>query len=137
MPARICDRPLVQWRAYMRNTALTTWAELARVGGPEAIGYRDTPASWRPAAREMLLPRDGSASRFGSLEQAEFPHGQRRTVDSLVATFSTKAGILVMPVQEREARLNCIRAFLASRPETADGEFTLPMTTAVLRAVRL
>jgi hypothetical protein len=30
-----------------------------------------------------------------------------------------------------------IRAFLASRPETADGEFTLPMLTGVLRVRRL
>jgi len=33
-------------------------------------------------------------------------------------------------------RLFRIRAFLASRPETARGEFTLPMLTGVLR-VRL
>lgn len=36
-----------------------------------------------------------------------------------------------MPEQEREARLGRIRAFLADRPETAQGEFTLPMLTAV------
>ena len=52
------------------------------------------------------------------------------------ATFSTKAGILVMTAQEREARLSQIRAFLASRPETAEGEFILPMATAVLRTTR-
>jgi hypothetical protein len=33
-------------------------------------------------------------------EQAEFPHGQRRTADSLVATLATRAGMLVMPEQE-------------------------------------
>lgn len=112
-------------------------AELAHVGGPEAIGSRDTPSNWRVAAAGMYLPQDGSAARFGSPEQAEFPHGQRRTADSLVATFSTKAGILVMSVREREARLSQIRAFLATRPETAVGEFTLPMATAVLRTKRL
>ena len=112
-------------------------AELAQVGGPEAIGRRDTPDNWRVAAAEMLLPGDGSTARFDVPEQAQFPHGQRRTADSLVATFSTKAGILVMTAQEREARLSQIRAFLASRPETAQGEFTLPMATAVLRTTRL
>jgi hypothetical protein len=75
--------------------------------------------------------------RFGSPEQAEFPHGQRRTADSLVSTFATKAGLLVMPGQERQATLGRIRAFLASRPETARGEFTLPMLTGVLRVRRL
>ncbi|UUS34535.1 MULTISPECIES: hypothetical protein [Streptomyces] len=42
-----------------------------------------------------------------------------------------------MPEREREATIGRGRAFLASRPETADGEFTLPMLTAVLRARRL
>lgn len=42
-----------------------------------------------------------------------------------------------MPEQEREATLGRIRAFLASRPETAEGEFALPMLTAVLRVRRL
>jgi SAM-dependent methyltransferase len=110
---------------------------LAQVGGREAIGSRDTPANWRVAAAEMHLPKSRSAARFGSPEQAEFPHGQRRTADSLVATFSTKAGILVMTAQEREVRLSQIRTFLASRPETAHGEFILPMVTGVLRTRRL
>ena len=38
-----------------------------------------------------------------------------------------------MPEQERQATLGRIRAFLASGPETAGGEFTLPMLTGVLR----
>ncbi|MEV7027550.1 hypothetical protein [Kitasatospora sp. NPDC093558] len=38
-----------------------------------------------------------------------------------------------MPEEERAALLGRIRAFLAGCPETADGEFTLPMLTGVLR----
>ena len=76
-------------------------------------------------------------AQFGSAEQAEFPHGQRRTADTLVATIATRAGVLVMPEQEREATLGRIRAFLASRPETTSGEFTLPMLTGVLRVRQL
>ncbi len=90
----------------------------------------------RPTAGAHL-PNIGPVAQFGSLEQAEFPHGQRRTADSLVATLATKAGMLVMPEQEHEATLGRIRAFLASRPETARGEFTLPMLTGVLRVRRL
>jgi hypothetical protein len=45
--------------------------------------------------------------------------------------------MLVMPEQEREATLGRIRAFLANRPETALGEFNLPMLTGVLRVRRL
>ena len=111
-------------------------AGLERVSGSAAIGPRDTLTSWRTATTGMHLPRTGEA-RFGSPEQAEFPHGQRRTADSLAATLATRAGMLVMPEPEREATLTRIRAFLASNPETADGEFTLPMLTGVLRARRL
>lgn len=110
-------------------------AELARVSGSAAIGPRDTPASWRAETAGMHLPRTGAAA-FDSPEQAEFPHGQRRTAESLVATLATRAGVLVMPAPEREALMGRIRAFLASRPETSDGEFTLPMRTAVLRVKR-
>jgi SAM-dependent methyltransferase len=111
-------------------------AGLERVSGNAAVGPRDTLSSWRVATAGLHLPRNGPA-RFGSPEQAEFPHGQRRTADSLVATLATRAGLLVMPEPEREARLGRIRAFLASRPETAGGEFIVPMLTGVLRVRRL
>ncbi|MGW6398065.1 class I SAM-dependent methyltransferase [Streptomyces sp. NPDC055134] len=111
--------------------------ELERVSGSAAIGPRDTRSSWRAETAGAHLPSVGLVARFGSPEQTEFPHGQRRTADSLVATFATKAGVLVMPEQEREATLDPIRAFLKSRPETARGEFTLPMLTGVLRVRRL
>jgi hypothetical protein len=38
-----------------------------------------------------------------------------------------------MPEAQRDELLGRIRAYLASRPETALGEFTLPMLTCVLR----
>jgi SAM-dependent methyltransferase len=112
-------------------------AGLERVGGSAAVGPRDTLTSWRAATADAHLPQGGLIARFGSPEQAEFPHGQRRTADSLVATIATRAGLLVMPEQEQEATLGRIRAFLASTPETARGEFVLPMLTGVLRLRRL
>jgi SAM-dependent methyltransferase len=113
------------------------WVDgLARVAGSAAVGPRDTPAAWRAETADAHLPRTGGAARFGSPEQAEFRHGQRRTADSLVATLATRAGMLVMPHREQQATLGRIRAFLAGRPETADGEFTLPMLTCVLRVRR-
>jgi SAM-dependent methyltransferase len=108
-------------------------AGLAEVSGPAAIGPRDTPAPWRAETASMHLPLSGAPSLFDSPEQAEFPHGQPRTADSLVATLATRAGVLVMPDDEREDLLGRIRTYLASRPETAQGEFTLPMLTCVLR----
>lgn len=112
-------------------------AGLERVSGSAAIGPRDTLSSWRAATAGAHLPSAGQAARFGSPEQAEFPHGQCRTADSLVAALATRAGMLVMPDHAQEATLGRIRAFLASRPETARSEFTLPMLTGVLRVRRL
>jgi SAM-dependent methyltransferase len=111
-------------------------AELARVSGSAVVGPRDTPTSWRAETADAYLPARDGAARFGLPEHSEFPHGQRRTADSLVATLATRAGVLVMPEEEREATLGRIRAFLASKPETAGGEFTLPMLTCVLRVRR-
>jgi hypothetical protein len=42
-----------------------------------------------------------------------------------------------MPERERQARLKEIRDFLAGCPETASGDFDLPMLTCVLRTGRL
>ena len=112
-------------------------AGLERVSGRAAIGPRDTLGSWRAATTNLHLPTNGLVAQFGSPEQAEFPHGQRRTADSLVATLATRAGVLVMSKQVQEATLARIRAFLMSRPETARDEFTLPMFTGVLRVRRV
>ena len=109
---------------------------LERVGGPAAIGPRDTRSSWRTATAGLHLA-DTGMTWFGSPEQAEFPHGQRRTAESLVATIGTRAGLLVMPEQQRRVTLGRIRAFLSSTQETRSGEFTLPMLTGVLRVRRL
>jgi SAM-dependent methyltransferase len=112
-------------------------AGLERVGGSAAIGRRDALSRWRAETAEAHLPESGFVARFGLPEQAEFPHGQRRTADSLVATFATKAGILVMRDAKRKATLGQIGAYLASRPETANGEFNVPILTGVLRVRRL
>jgi SAM-dependent methyltransferase len=112
-------------------------AGLERVSGSAAIGPRDTLSSWRAETAGAHLPGTGLTARFGLPEQAEFPHRQRRTADSLVAALATRAGVLVMPEREQKATLGRIRAFLAGRPETARGEFTLPMLTGVLRVQRL
>jgi SAM-dependent methyltransferase len=111
-------------------------AGLARVSGSAAIGPRDTPTSWRAETATLHLPKTGVAARAGTPPAPASRTGQRRTADSLVATLATRAGMLVMPEQERRATLGRIRAFLASRPETAHGEFILPMLTAVLRVRR-
>ncbi|WP_045740947.1 class I SAM-dependent methyltransferase [Actinoplanes rectilineatus] len=107
-------------------------AGLARVAGPDVIGPRDTPAAWRDATPGV----PGEGSWFGDVERAMFGHGQRRTADALVATLATRAGVLTMPEVRRRMVLDGIRGYLASRPETANGEFTLPMLTCVIRVRR-
>ena len=74
---------------------------------------------------------------FTTPEVATFPHRQRRTIDSLAATFATRSRMLVIPAAERSAVLARIRGYLAARPETAGGAFDVPLVTKVVRAVRL
>jgi SAM-dependent methyltransferase len=112
-------------------------AGLERISGSATIGPRDTLSSWRAATADVHLPYVGVVAEFGAPERAEFPHGQRRTAESLVSTLATRAGLLVMPEEQREGTLGRIRAFLAGSPATARGEFTLPMLTGVLRLRRL
>ncbi|MGH3499213.1 MAG: methyltransferase domain-containing protein [Nocardioidaceae bacterium] len=112
-------------------------AQLERVSGAAAIGPRDTRSSWFAAPGDAHLPDLGTITDLRTPQRAEFSHGQQRNAEALVATLATKAAVLVMPEWERATTLERVRDFLAGRPETAHGEFTLPMLTAVLRAQRL
>jgi SAM-dependent methyltransferase len=78
---------------------------------------------------------DQFGDSFSPAERAEFPNFQPRTARSLLATMATHSQLLIMPPEERERLLGQVRAYLASRPETA-GQFELPMVTTTLRAVR-
>ena len=93
--------------------------------------WRDSAAKSR---QEQLLGEHSDL--FAAAGVGEFGHGQARTADSLLATISTHSHLLVMDEAERAALLARVGDFLRSRPETAHGEFTLPMVTVVLRARR-
>jgi SAM-dependent methyltransferase len=73
---------------------------------------------------------------FTDTERAEFPNTQRCTVESLVGTIGTHSRLLVMDAPERDALLARVDDYLQGLPETADGEFTLPLVTLVLRTTR-
>ena len=93
---------------------------------------------WRDGAaqsRQEWLQGEG-ADLFAAAEVGEFGHGQARTADSLLATIGTHSHLLVMEEAERARLLARTGEFLRSQPETASGEFTLPMVTVVLRAQR-
>jgi len=93
---------------------------------------------WRDRARQARQERLAAAGSglFETPEVAEFENGQRRTVDSLLATIATHSNFLVMAEPDRTRVLAQVRDFLRGRPETAAGEFVFPMVTAVLRAAR-
>jgi SAM-dependent methyltransferase len=95
-----------------------------------------TVTSWHTRAADAHLAEIDLPGLFGPVERAEFPHGQRRTAESLLATIATHSRLLVMDDDARADLLGRIRDYLASRPETASGEFTLPMLTGVLRTRR-
>jgi len=97
-----------------------------------------TLTTWRGSAaksrQEQLL---GEASDlFSAAEVGEFGHGQVRTADSLLATIGTHSHLLVMEEADRARLLARVGDFLRSQPETAHGEFTLPLVTVGLRARR-
>jgi SAM-dependent methyltransferase len=73
---------------------------------------------------------------FTPPERAEFPNSQLLDAEKLVELIGTHSQFLVMPASERERLLATIGAYLASRPETAGGQFELPLVTSALRAVR-
>lgn len=74
---------------------------------------------------------------FTEQEAEVFPHVQRRTVESLAETFGTHSRMLVVSAQERAEVMGRIREYLSGLPETADGEFNLPLITKVIRATRV
>lgn len=98
-------------------------AELTRVSRAEST----TP----PELGTAKLPEH---PLFDAFESAQFPHSQRRTAASLTATIGTHSHTLVMPAPQRAEVLRRITDYLHSRPETAAGEFDLPLVTLVLRA---
>jgi SAM-dependent methyltransferase len=95
-----------------------------------------TLSNWRAQASDAHLADIDLSGMFEPPERAEFPHGHLRTADSLLATIATHSRLLVMDDDERVQLLARIREYLHERPETAAGEFTLPMVTCVLRTRR-
>jgi SAM-dependent methyltransferase len=101
-------------------------------GGSAAV----TLSAWRAQASGAHLAEIDLSEMFEPPERAEFRHGQLRTAESLVATLATHSRLLMMDDVERAQMLARIREYLHGRPETAVGEFTLPMVSCVLRSRR-
>jgi len=108
-------------------------AELAKItkNGMTLSLWRQTPEADRE--EHMLL---AGSDWFTPTEEDEFDNKQSRTADSLVAGIATTSVFLLMEEAERARTLATIRDFLDGRPETSAGEFTLPLMTGAVRAVR-
>ena len=104
------------------------------VRGLDGIHSATRPATPSGSTRGIYLP--DHLGPFSGQERAEFPHAQRRTAESLVATAATHSLFLTMAEPARTEALGRMLAYLKSRPETADGEFDFPMRTIVLRTIR-
>jgi hypothetical protein len=73
---------------------------------------------------------------FAAPTHKSFEHAHARTADSLIETLSTHSIFLIMEPDEREANLSRVREYLADTPQTASGEFSVPIVTLAVRAIR-
>jgi SAM-dependent methyltransferase len=115
------DDDRVEWVAQLQ--------EVAQGAAAPSLSRR------RAEAAHFAADQFGTAW-FGQVERSEFPYGMVMTAESLVALILTHSKMLVMAEAQAAEVIAGVRRFLARRPETADGEFTLPMVTTVVRAVR-
>jgi SAM-dependent methyltransferase len=133
---------------FDRDVALTEIARVLRPGG--AVGalwnHDDLQVEWvaeLAALNRTAVSFPGAAgdqgdilphAAFGPFEREFFAHSHRCTADSLTATIGTHSHTLVVSETERAEVLTRVRRYLSSRPETAHGEFDLPLRTTVVRA---
>ena len=101
-----------------------------------AEGAASPSLSRRRSEAASFGPEQFGRALFTPTERAEFPNAQRLTADALVSLIGTHSHVLIMEPGDRDRLLGKIRGYLASRPETAEGEFELPMVTSVIRTVR-
>jgi SAM-dependent methyltransferase len=116
------DDDRVPWVAGLQDAA-------GGAASPSLSRRRSEAASFGPEQFGMAL--------FTPTERAEFANSQPLTAETLVELIGTHSQVIVMTLEERARMLARIRDYLASRQETAAGEFELPMVTSVIRAVAL
>jgi SAM-dependent methyltransferase len=133
---------------FDRAAALADIARVLRPGGALAAFWNkeDDSVGWVAAMGEVARSSvtqswstdyptfDGE--HFEAGEKVDFPHTHRRTAASLTATIGTQSHTLVISDEERATVLGRIHDYLRSRPETAAGEFDMPLLTTVIRGRR-
>lgn len=151
MPDRSVDAVLVG-QAWHWFDAERARAEITRVlctGGVLAVlrNGEDDQVGWVAGfldAVEWSLRAGGAARRtflppgedLADVTEQRFANPHPTDTDSMIARLNTFSWVLTAPPAERAALLERARTYLADRPETTSGQFTLPLVTTVLRAVR-
>ncbi|SDD83226.1 class I SAM-dependent methyltransferase [Actinokineospora iranica] len=150
LPDASVEAVLVGHAFHWFNTdkALTEITRVLRPGGVFGAlwNHDDLTVDWVAGLAELTATSLGEVQRVkvdvpshDLLEPHElktFPHRQRRTVESLLATLGTHSQISVADATERAQVFDRVRTYLWSRPETSAGEFDRPLITSVVRAIR-
>lgn len=151
MPDRSVDAVLVgqAWHWFDAERARAEITRVLRPGGVLALlrngedgevdwvaGFLDA-VEWSSraggAARRTFLAPD---EHLVDVTEQRFPNPRPSDTDSMIARLNTFSWVLTAPPAERAALLERAREYLGNRPETSSGQFTLPLVTTVLRAVR-
>jgi SAM-dependent methyltransferase len=103
---------------------------------PWVRGLQEVSKSGISFSRWQDRPRLQPSPQFPALEHEDFPNVQRRTAESMAGTVGTHSHALVMSDGERAELIDRVRAYLRATPETANGEFDLPLVTQAVRGVR-
>ncbi|GAB2811134.1 class I SAM-dependent methyltransferase [Actinoallomurus bryophytorum] len=104
---------------------------------PWVSGLQEVSQSGVVFSRWQDRPRLEPSPEFPALEHEDFPNIQRRTAESMAGTVGTHSHVLVLSGEERAELLDRVRRYLRETPETANGEFDLPLVTQAVRGVRV
>jgi SAM-dependent methyltransferase len=138
------------WHWFDRARTEPEIARVLRPGGVLAVLWNgdndsvDWVRGYQHAMHPEELPPVGSAPEdapprhpaFGPSEHQRFVNPVPTTIDGLVSAIATHSWALIADPADRETSLARLRAYLAERPETSGGAFTLPMVTEVVRTLR-
>jgi SAM-dependent methyltransferase len=152
LPAAAVDAVVVgtAWHWFDRALAEPEIGRVLRPGGVLVVLWNgdDDTVEWVRGYQRALHPEEMAPigttladarprdPAFGASETRRFANPVPTTIDAFVETVATHSWALIADPRQRDASLARMRAYLAARPETSPGAFTLPMVTDVVRTLR-